>query len=99
MCTKLGQNARLWKRYVLHGVGISINMHMFTNPPSFKRYDLGIAGGVDGTVAGVSALRSAGTLLSRVRVPPTAPWPEGGLESLRSPCCGLAIYKKQTNLD
>ncbi|GFO38939.1 hypothetical protein PoB_006544400 [Plakobranchus ocellatus] len=41
-----------------------------------------------------SALRSAGTLLSRVRAPLPAPWPDGGPESLRSPCCGLAIYKK-----
>ncbi|GFO38112.1 hypothetical protein PoB_006461700 [Plakobranchus ocellatus] len=50
-------------------------------------------GGVGGTVASESALRSAGTILSRVRTPPPAPWPDGGPESLRSPCCGLAIYK------
>ncbi|GFO43615.1 hypothetical protein PoB_007012000 [Plakobranchus ocellatus] len=50
--------------------------------------------GVCGTVASESALRSAGTLLSRVRAPPPAPWPDGGPESLRSPCCGLALYKK-----
>ncbi|GFN80950.1 hypothetical protein PoB_000745600 [Plakobranchus ocellatus] len=49
--------------------------------------------GVGGTVASESALRSAGTLLSRVRVLPPAPWPDGGPESLRSPWCGLAIYK------
>ncbi|GFN97223.1 hypothetical protein PoB_002372900 [Plakobranchus ocellatus] len=42
-------------------------------------------GGVGGTVADESALRSAGTLLSRVRAPPPAPWPDGGPESLRSP--------------
>ncbi|GFO28583.1 hypothetical protein PoB_005508800, partial [Plakobranchus ocellatus] len=54
-------------------------------------------GGVGGTVASESALRSAGTLLSRVRAPPTAPWPDGGPESLRSPCCGLAIYKNSTH--
>ncbi|GFO03677.1 frizzled-9-like [Plakobranchus ocellatus] len=53
--------------------------------------------GVGGTVASESALRSAGTLLSRVRAPPTASWPDGGPESLRSPCCGLAIYKKLKN--
>ncbi|GFO39230.1 hypothetical protein PoB_006573500 [Plakobranchus ocellatus] len=41
-----------------------------------------------------SALRSAGTLLSRVRAPLSAPWPDGGPESLRSHRCGLAIYKK-----
>ncbi|GFO00295.1 hypothetical protein PoB_002680000 [Plakobranchus ocellatus] len=45
-------------------------------------------------VANESALGSAGTLLSRVRAPPSAPWPDGGPESLRSPCCALAIYKK-----
>ncbi|GFO20263.1 hypothetical protein PoB_004676800 [Plakobranchus ocellatus] len=32
--------------------------------------------GVGGTVASESALRSAGTLLSRFRVPPPAPWPD-----------------------
>ncbi|GFO14956.1 hypothetical protein PoB_004146100 [Plakobranchus ocellatus] len=37
-------------------------------------------GGVGGTVASESALRSAGTLLSRVRAPPPAPWPDGGPE-------------------
>ncbi|GFN80853.1 hypothetical protein PoB_000735900 [Plakobranchus ocellatus] len=52
-------------------------------------------GGVGDTVTSESALRSAGTLLSRVRAPPPAPWPDGGPESLRSPCCGLAIYKNQ----
>ncbi|GFO18098.1 hypothetical protein PoB_004460300 [Plakobranchus ocellatus] len=31
--------------------------------------------GVGGTVDSESALRSAGTLLSRVRAPPPAPWP------------------------
>ncbi|GFO49101.1 hypothetical protein PoB_007560600 [Plakobranchus ocellatus] len=54
-----------------------------------------IVGGVGGTVASESTLRSAGTLLSWVRAPPPAPWPDGGPESLRSPCCGLAIYKNQ----
>ncbi|GFN93017.1 hypothetical protein PoB_001952300 [Plakobranchus ocellatus] len=55
-----------------------------------------IARGVGSTVACESALRSAGTLLSRVRAPLPAPWPDGGPESLRSPCCGLAIYKNST---
>ncbi|GFO07759.1 dual specificity protein phosphatase [Plakobranchus ocellatus] len=48
---------------------------------------------VGSTVASESALKSAGTFLSLVRAPPPAPWPDGGLESLRSPSCGLAIYK------
>ncbi|GFO37175.1 hypothetical protein PoB_006368000 [Plakobranchus ocellatus] len=48
-------------------------------------------GDVGGTVACESSLRSAGTLLSRFQVPPSAPWPDGGPKSLRSPCCGLAI--------
>ncbi|GFO08011.1 hypothetical protein PoB_003451600 [Plakobranchus ocellatus] len=46
-----------------------------------------------GWLATESTLRSAGTLLSRVRVPPSAPWPDGELGSLRLPCCGLAIQK------
>ncbi|GFN87136.1 hypothetical protein PoB_001364200 [Plakobranchus ocellatus] len=46
-------------------------------------------------VSSESAMRSAGTILSRVRAPQPAPWPDGAPESLRSPCCGLAIYKNQ----
>ncbi|GFN77817.1 hypothetical protein PoB_000432300 [Plakobranchus ocellatus] len=42
-----------------------------------------------------SALRSTGTLLSRIRVPPPAPWPDGEPESLRILFCGLAVYKSQ----
>ncbi|GFO16689.1 hypothetical protein PoB_004319400 [Plakobranchus ocellatus] len=53
--------------------------------------------GVGSSVACESALRSAGTPLSRVRAPLLVPWPDGGPESLRSPCCGLAIYKKLKN--
>ncbi|GFO42276.1 hypothetical protein PoB_006878100 [Plakobranchus ocellatus] len=53
-------------------------------------------GGVGGTVACESALRSAVTLLSRVRAPPSAPRPDGGPKSLRLPCRGLAIYKNPT---
>ncbi|GFN96226.1 hypothetical protein PoB_002273200 [Plakobranchus ocellatus] len=45
-------------------------------------------------MASESALRSAGTLLLRIRAPPLARWPDGGPKSLRSPCCGLAILKK-----
>ncbi|GFN99483.1 hypothetical protein PoB_002598900 [Plakobranchus ocellatus] len=46
-------------------------------------------------VASESALKSAGTLLSWVRAPPPACWPDGGPESLRSPYCGLAMNKNQ----
>ncbi|GFO22107.1 ficolin-2 [Plakobranchus ocellatus] len=53
--------------------------------------------GVGGTVARESALISAGTLLSRFRAPPPAPRPDGGLQSLRSPYCELAIYT-ETNI-
>ncbi|GFN98993.1 hypothetical protein PoB_002549900 [Plakobranchus ocellatus] len=49
--------------------------------------------GVDDTVASASALQSAGNLLSWARASPPALWPDGGPESLRSPCCGLAIYR------
>ncbi|GFN79301.1 hypothetical protein PoB_000580700 [Plakobranchus ocellatus] len=52
---------------------------------------------VGGTAASESVLRSAGTLLSQVRDSPPAPWPDGGLESLRSSCCGLVIYKNQSS--
>ncbi|GFO11444.1 hypothetical protein PoB_003794900 [Plakobranchus ocellatus] len=56
----------------------------------------GLVEGVGGTVASESVLRSAGTLLSRVRVPPPAPWPDGGSESLRrSPCCELTTPNQQ----
>ncbi|GFO01392.1 hypothetical protein PoB_002789700 [Plakobranchus ocellatus] len=48
---------------------------------------------VGGTVACESVLRSARTLLLRVRAPPSAPRPDEGPKSLRSPCCGLAMYK------
>ncbi|GFN91039.1 centrosomal protein of 192 kda [Plakobranchus ocellatus] len=45
------------------------------------------------TVDSESASGSARTLLLQVRTPP-ASGPDGGPESLRSPCCGLAIYLK-----
>ncbi|GFO47862.1 hypothetical protein PoB_007436700 [Plakobranchus ocellatus] len=35
-------------------------------------------GSIGGTVACESALKSAGTFLSRVRAPPSVPWPDGG---------------------
>ncbi|GFO05274.1 hypothetical protein PoB_003177900 [Plakobranchus ocellatus] len=65
----------------------------FTIKHQFLRF--AIKRGVGGTVASQSALRSAGTLLSRVRAPlAPPPWPDGEPESLRSPCCELAICKK-----
>ncbi|GFO13883.1 hypothetical protein PoB_004038800 [Plakobranchus ocellatus] len=54
-----------------------------------------IGRGAGGTVDSESAVRSAETLLSRVRTPPPGPWLVGGPESLRSTCCGLAIYNNQ----
>ncbi|GFN98791.1 hypothetical protein PoB_002529700 [Plakobranchus ocellatus] len=37
--------------------------------------------GIGGSVASESALRSAGTLLSRARAPPPAPWLTEGLKA------------------
>ncbi|GFO08015.1 hypothetical protein PoB_003452000 [Plakobranchus ocellatus] len=54
--------------------------------------------GIGGSVDSESALRSAGTLQSRVQAPPPVPWPDGGPESLRSPCCEQAMCKNQTSL-
>ncbi|GFO21570.1 hypothetical protein PoB_004807500 [Plakobranchus ocellatus] len=51
-----------------------------------------IVRGFSCTVDSKSALRSARTLLSRVQALPLVSWPDGGPESLRSPCCGLALY-------
>ncbi|GFO47719.1 hypothetical protein PoB_007422400 [Plakobranchus ocellatus] len=42
-----------------------------------------------------SAVRSAGTLLSRVRAPPLEPRPDEGSENLRSPSCGLILCKNE----
>ncbi|GFO26295.1 arylsulfatase b-like [Plakobranchus ocellatus] len=50
--------------------------------------------GVGGTVDSESAIRSGVTLLSRVRAPPPAPWPDEGPESLRSPKSRPLILKK-----
>ncbi|GFO39728.1 hypothetical protein PoB_006623300 [Plakobranchus ocellatus] len=54
---------------------------------------------VGGTVDSESALRSAGTLLLRVRAPPLAPWPDGRPETLRSAYCGQAMYIHASNLN
>ncbi|GFN86061.1 hypothetical protein PoB_001256700 [Plakobranchus ocellatus] len=42
-----------------------------------------------------SALRSAGTLLRRVRAPRPASWSDGEPQRLRSLYCGLAMCRKQ----
>ncbi|GFN86248.1 hypothetical protein PoB_001275400 [Plakobranchus ocellatus] len=49
---------------------------------------------IGGRAASESTLRSARTLLSRVRAPPSVPRPDRVPESLKSLCSGLAIYKK-----
>ncbi|GFO43522.1 hypothetical protein PoB_007002700 [Plakobranchus ocellatus] len=41
-----------------------------------------------------TALRSAGTLLSRVRAPASTPWPDGRHENLRSRCLESAVHMK-----
>ncbi|GFN92508.1 hypothetical protein PoB_001901400 [Plakobranchus ocellatus] len=45
----------------------------------------------------VSKSSGQSTLVSRVRAPSPVPWPDRGPESLRSPCCALAIYKNLAN--
>ncbi|GFO24315.1 hypothetical protein PoB_005082000 [Plakobranchus ocellatus] len=50
--------------------------------------------GVGGPEDSKPAVRSAG--LTWIRSPTPTPWRDGGPESLRSPCCGLIIYKSQT---
>ncbi|GFN79578.1 hypothetical protein PoB_000608400 [Plakobranchus ocellatus] len=87
---------RLWHRnatkiahyFTSSYVGILITPEVVPFPSHCLMF---LFGGVGGTVACESALRSAGTLLSRVRAPPSAPRPVGGPKSLKSPCCGLAI--------
>ncbi|GFO32453.1 hypothetical protein PoB_005895800 [Plakobranchus ocellatus] len=55
--------------------------------------------GVGGTVASESASEDLQGPFCRGFEPrhrrPGLAWPDGGPESLRSPCCGLAIYKNQ----
>ncbi|GFO46195.1 hypothetical protein PoB_007270000 [Plakobranchus ocellatus] len=65
---------------------------------SYCRRSLSSQVGVGGIVLSESALGSEGTLLSRVQAPLPAPWSDGGPKSLRSPCCGLAMYKNETSL-
>ncbi|GFN96650.1 hypothetical protein PoB_002315600 [Plakobranchus ocellatus] len=45
------------------------------------------------------SLKSAGSLLSRVRAPPPAPWPDGRPESLRSPCCEDWLYTNTKSIN
>ncbi|GFO03360.1 hypothetical protein PoB_002986500 [Plakobranchus ocellatus] len=51
--------------------------------------NLFLSAGLGGTVLSESALKFEKNVLLRVRVLPPAPCPDGGTESLRSPCCGL----------
>ncbi|GFN84698.1 hypothetical protein PoB_001120400 [Plakobranchus ocellatus] len=50
---------------------------LISNPSAPRRWMFAGPWGVGSTVASESALRSAGTLLSRVRALPPAPWPDG----------------------
>ncbi|GFN77810.1 hypothetical protein PoB_000431600 [Plakobranchus ocellatus] len=50
-----------------------------------------ISRGVGSTGATKSALRSAGTCMSRVRDPPSAPWPDGGPKSLSTRCASAIL--------
>ncbi|GFO37740.1 hypothetical protein PoB_006424500 [Plakobranchus ocellatus] len=62
--------------------------------PGKNRLHRGCRGsGVDGTLDSEHALKSVEILLSRVRAPTPALWPDEGPESLISPCCGLDIQK------
>ncbi|GFN92978.1 hypothetical protein PoB_001948400 [Plakobranchus ocellatus] len=63
-------------------LGFEPRHRLYTKPNPVLRSE-----GFGGTVARQSTLRSAGTLLSRVRATPPAPWLDGGPESLRSHCC------------
>ncbi|GFO00487.1 hypothetical protein PoB_002699200 [Plakobranchus ocellatus] len=53
--------------------------------------------GCYGTVDSEFVLRSAETLLSRIRALPLVPWPDGGPESLRSRCLGQDVHKSDEN--
>ncbi|GFO32478.1 transglutaminase [Plakobranchus ocellatus] len=72
--------------------GLRLSRTVFVG--DFSPFALTTIGGVGGTVASESALRSAGTVQSRVRAPTPAPRPDGGPQSLRSPFCGVAVHKK-----
>ncbi|GFN87753.1 hypothetical protein PoB_001425900 [Plakobranchus ocellatus] len=88
-CNAITRQILLWCK--ARGIDFLVKIHSL-------RALFSVNWGVDGTVASESALGSAGTILWRVRAPLAAPWPDGGPESLRSPCSGLAIYKNETNL-
>ncbi|GFO17874.1 hypothetical protein PoB_004437900 [Plakobranchus ocellatus] len=49
--------------------------------------------GVSDTMVSDPTLKSAGIFVSGVRAPPSATWPDGGPQSLRSSCCELAMHK------
>ncbi|GFO17128.1 hypothetical protein PoB_004363300 [Plakobranchus ocellatus] len=49
--------------------------------------------GFDKTVDSDLGLRSTGILLLQVQTLSPTPWPGGRSQSLRSSCCGLAMYK------
>ncbi|GFO00837.1 hypothetical protein PoB_002734200 [Plakobranchus ocellatus] len=85
----------------------SMTISFYAYSPGLQQDDLGLSAPhqVRESVAGsssnrqqqgpldsASALRSAGTLVSQVRVSPLLPWLDGGPKSLRSPCCGLATH-------
>ncbi|GFN79964.1 hypothetical protein PoB_000647000 [Plakobranchus ocellatus] len=76
-CVQLLHTANTHKS---HTDGASFSLECSTCSPSTGGISTHIAykRGVGGTVACESALRSAGTLLSRVRAPPSAPRPDEG---------------------
>ncbi|GFO30296.1 hypothetical protein PoB_005680100 [Plakobranchus ocellatus] len=78
-------------------MGIEGPKSLLEGQGGFEYYASSFPRSFGGTVASESALRSARAFLLRVRAPQPAPWPDGGPESLRPPCCGLAIYKNQTS--
>ncbi|GFN87365.1 hypothetical protein PoB_001387100 [Plakobranchus ocellatus] len=85
------EGSRLETRPGLGRLGLASpqNRRLHLQPPSTSSWPpattSSLALGNDGTVDIESALGSVGTLLSRVRAPTQAPWPDRGPENLRSP--------------